>query len=104
GALDWLRDEVDPFFEARAGALLKDAWEARNDYLSVVLERTVPAIAAFLGRHQLRPLSPGEQVGALKLLELQRQRLLMYTSCGWFFDDISGIESVQILRYAARVV
>jgi alpha-amylase/alpha-mannosidase (GH57 family) len=104
GALDWLRDEVDPFFEARAGALLKDAWEARNDYLSVVLERSVPAIAAFLGRHQLRPLSPSEQVEALKLLELQRQRLLMYTSCGWFFDDISGIESVQILRYAARVV
>jgi hypothetical protein len=104
GALDWLRDQADPFFETRAGALLKDAWEARDDYVLVVLGRSAMAIADFLARHQREPLSPAKRVEALKLLELQRQRLLMYTSCGWFFDDISGIETVQVLRYAARAI
>jgi len=28
----------------------------------------------------------------------------MYTSCGWFFDEISGIETVQIIAYAGRVL
>ncbi len=35
---------------------------------------------------------------------MQRHAQLMYTSCGWFFDDISGIETVQIIAYAARVL
>src|SRR5205814_1823547 len=38
-----------------------------------------------------------------RLLELQRNRMLMYTSCGWFFDELSGLEPVQVLRYAALV-
>ena len=41
---------------------------------------------------------------ALELMEMQRHAQLMYTSCGWFFDDISGIETVQIIAYAARVL
>ncbi|MGH7320258.1 MAG: DUF3536 domain-containing protein [Candidatus Rokuibacteriota bacterium] len=103
-ALDWVAEQVDPLFEARAGALLKAPWEARDDYIAVILDRSPASVAAFLGRHQLRPLSYFEQVEVMKLLELQRQRLLMYTSCGWFFDEISGIETVQVLRYAARAV
>jgi alpha-amylase/alpha-mannosidase (GH57 family) len=103
-ALDWLSEQLDPLFEARAGALLKDPWQARDDYIQVILVRSVSVIADFLGRHQLRPLAPAEQIETLKLLELQRQRLLMYTSCGWFFDEVSGIETVQVLRYAARAI
>jgi alpha-amylase/alpha-mannosidase (GH57 family) len=103
-ALDWLRDELDPFFEQRAGAWLKAPWDARDDYIQVLLDRSPATVAAFLGRHQLRPLSPVEHVEVMKLLELQRHRLLMYTSCGWFFDDISGIETVQVLKYAARTI
>jgi alpha-amylase/alpha-mannosidase (GH57 family) len=103
-ALDWLRDRLDAFYEARAAAVLKDPWEAREAYIDVILSRSVPTIADFLGGHQLRPLAPAEQVETLKALELQRQRLLMYTSCGWFFDELSGIETVQILRYAARAI
>jgi len=103
-ALDWLRDQVDPFFEARAAGLLKDPWAARDDYIHVILDRSPGNVAAYLARHQLRALGYVEQVEAMKLLELQRQRLLMYTSCGWFFDDISGIETVQVLKYAARAL
>ncbi len=37
-------------------------------------------------------------------MEMQRHAQLMYTSCGWFFDDISGIETVQVIAYAARAI
>lgn len=103
-AFDALAEQVDALFEARASMLLKDPWAARDDYVHVVLDHSPGNVAAYLGRHQLRPFSYFEQVEAMKLLEMQRQRLLMYTSCGWFFDDISGIEPVQVLRYAARAI
>jgi hypothetical protein len=103
-AFDWLRDAVDALFEARAGALLKDPWAARDAYVDVVLDRRSASVEAFLRRHALRPLDAPDRVQALRCLELQRHRLLMYTSCGWFFDEISGIETVQVLRYAARVL
>ena len=103
-ALDWLRDAVDPLYEARAGALLKDPWAARDAYVEVVLDRSPASVEAFLERHAVRPLDAADRVQALRCLELQRHRLLMYTSCGWFFDEISGIETVQVLRYAARVL
>ena len=40
----------------------------------------------------------------MELLEIQRQAMLMYTSCGWFFTELSGIETVQIMKYAARAM
>ena len=103
-ALDWLRDQVDPFFEARAGALLKDPWEARDEYVGVVLDRRRERLERFLAAHQRVPLEPAARLEVRRLLELQRNRLLMYTSCGWFFDEISGLEPVQILRYASMTL
>ena len=103
-ALDWLRDAVDPLYEARAATLLKDPWAARDAYVQVILDTSPPSVEAFFDRHGLRPLDAVDRAQALRCLELQRHRLLMYTSCGWFFDEISGIETVQVLRYAARVL
>jgi hypothetical protein len=103
-ALDWLRDAVDPLYEARASALVKDPWAARDAYVQVLLDRSPASVDAFFDRHGLRPLDGPDRVQALRCLELQRHRLLMYTSCGWFFDEISGIETVQVLRHAARVL
>jgi alpha-amylase/alpha-mannosidase (GH57 family) len=103
-ALDWLRDSVDPLYEARAGQLLKDPWKARDEYADVVLQRTPARLTEFIERAARAPLDEGARVEALRLLELQRNRMLMYTSCGWFFDELSGLEPVQILRYAALVV
>lgn len=103
-ALDWLRDEVSPRFEQRAGCLVADPWGARDDYISVVLDRSPDSRKRFLDRHALRPLSEDEQVELWKLMELERHALLMYTSCGWFFDEVSGIETVQVIQYAGRVV
>ena len=103
-AMDWLRDRLDPFYEARIGALVKDPWAARDDYIHVILDRSEDSRAAFFDRHRRAPLDDANRVEALKLLELQRQRLLMYASDGWFFDEISGLETVQVLKSAARAV
>jgi hypothetical protein len=103
-ALDWLRDQVDLFYEARASAWLKDPWEARDDYVRVVLDRREPVLQAFLMRHRRTELDAGARLEVLRLLELERHRQLMYTSCGWFFDELSGLEPVQILRYAAMAL
>jgi alpha-amylase/alpha-mannosidase (GH57 family) len=103
-ALDYLRDQMAPAYEREAGRFFKDPWKARNDYIEVVLQRSEKARTAFFRRNVRRELSALEQVTALRLLEMQRFALLMYTSCGWFFDDISGIETNQILQYALRAM
>ncbi|MBI2217951.1 MAG: DUF3536 domain-containing protein [Candidatus Rokubacteria bacterium] len=100
-ALDWLRDRVDGWYEARAGALFQDPWAARDEYIEVILDRSPARLAEFLGRHQRSPLDAAATLEARRLLEMQRNRLLMYTSCGWFFDELSALEPVQILKYAA---
>ncbi|HEY0810315.1 MAG TPA: DUF3536 domain-containing protein, partial [Longimicrobiales bacterium] len=103
-ALDWLRDQVKEPFQARAGELLHDPCAARDDYIDIILDRSTDSVDEFLLRHARRELSPAEQVRTLKLLELQRHAMLMYTSCGWFFHDLAGIETIQVLRYAGRAI
>jgi alpha-amylase/alpha-mannosidase (GH57 family) len=103
-ALDWLRDHAAPSWERKARELLRDPWAARDDYIEVVLDRSVENIQKFFSRHAIQPLSPAQTTTALKLLELQRNAMLMYTSCGWFFDDLAGIETIQVLKFAGRTV
>src|SRR5688572_22120018 len=103
-ALDWLRDQLVPEFERKAGEFLKDPWAARNDYISVILDRSDENFTAFFQRNAARELTEPEQVVVIKLMEMQRHAMLMYTSCGWFFDEISGLESVQVIQYAARAM
>jgi alpha-amylase/alpha-mannosidase (GH57 family) len=103
-ALDWLRDKITPYFETLGSALLKDPWAARDGYISVVLERSPEVRERFGREHFARELSQEHQVTVWKLMELQRNAMLMYTSCGWFFDELSGIETVQVIQYAGRVV
>ncbi|MEX1162908.1 MAG: DUF3536 domain-containing protein [Nitriliruptor sp.] len=102
-ALDWLRDELAAPFETRAKQLLTDPWAARDDYHRVVLHR-VDNLPPFLEEHACVELSSDDVASVLRLMELQRHLLLMYTSCGWFFDELSRIESVQVLAYAARAI
>jgi alpha-amylase/alpha-mannosidase (GH57 family) len=104
GAFDWLRDSLTADYELKAGELLKDPWSARDEYICAVLDRSEASVADFLSLHSLRALSANEEVRALRLLELQRHLMLMYTSCGWFFDEPTGTETVQVLQYAARAV
>jgi alpha-amylase/alpha-mannosidase (GH57 family) len=102
-ALDYLRDANVPHFEATRGSLFIDPWQARDDSITLILDST-ESREKFLFDHAGRWLSRDEQARALTYLELQRMLLLMYTSCGWFFNDISGIETIQIIKYAARAI
>ncbi len=101
-ALDQLRDALAEVFERHAGALLVDPWAARDAYVDVVLDRD--GADAFLEARGKQAFGAEERVQVLELLEMQRFALLMYTSCGWFFDELSRIEGVQILRYAGRAI
>jgi alpha-amylase/alpha-mannosidase (GH57 family) len=102
-ALDFLRDESAKVFETMGADLFADPWAARDAYIDVVVDPQADR-EAWLTRHAARPLDRSELVRALTLLEMQRDAMLMYTSCGWFFADLSGIETIQILKYAARVL
>ena len=103
-ALDWLRDELAESCERRGREIFRDFWRARDEYIRVVLDRSPESIDAFFGEQAIAPLGPEAQVEALKLMELQRHAMLMYTSCGWFFDELSGIETVKVIEYAARAL
>jgi alpha-amylase/alpha-mannosidase (GH57 family) len=103
-ALDLLRDRTAPLAETLAASLVKDLWVARDAYINVVLDRGEDSVQRFLDEHATHALSPEERVLLFELLELERHTQLMYTSCGWFFDEISGIETVQIIAYAGRVL
>lgn len=102
--LDEIRDALIPLTEQAGARLFKDVWAARDAYIRVVLDRNTDSTDEFFRDHQNHPLTDPERVRALELMEMQRHAQLMYTSCGWFFDDISGIETVQIIAYAARVL
>ncbi|HET9528852.1 MAG TPA: DUF3536 domain-containing protein [Blastocatellia bacterium] len=102
--LDWLRDEVASIYEKEIAEYLRDPWRARNDYINVILDRGLENVAAFFSEHATRELSKEDEVSIFRLLEMQRHAMLMFTSCGWFFDEISGIETTQVLAYAARAI
>lgn len=103
-SLNWLRDQLIPVYEEIGKQYFREPWLARDEYIQVILDRSREKVEEFLTRHQVRQLSPAEQIDALRLLEMQRHSLLMFTSCGWFFEEISRPEGTQILRYAARAM
>ncbi|HUP49386.1 MAG TPA: DUF3536 domain-containing protein [Thermoanaerobaculia bacterium] len=100
-ALDWLRDRAAAIFEVEGSKVLRSPWAARDDYIDVILDRSDHSAETFLSRHAI---GGAGVTRVLELLEIQRNAMLMYTSCGWFFNDVSGIETVQVLNYAARVI
>ncbi len=103
-ALDWLRDQLAPRYESAASELFADPWATRDAYVRVVLDRSPGNRDAFLADRSRGSVTGDDAVRAFKLLELQRHAMLMYTSCGWFFDELSGIETVQVMQYAGRAV
>lgn len=104
-ALDYLRDEFAKIFETEGSKYFsKNVWEVRNNYIEVILDRSYTNIKKFQKANFNPDLTEEEKVKGMELLEIQRQALLMYTSCGWFFSEISGIETVQIMKYAARAI
>jgi alpha-amylase/alpha-mannosidase (GH57 family) len=103
-ALNELSAHLAEFFEKKAAEYLREPWKARDDYIDVILDRSDETMVKFFARHQARELKEADRICALRLLEMQRHAMLMFTSCGWFFDELSGIETVQVIQYAARAL
>jgi alpha-amylase/alpha-mannosidase (GH57 family) len=103
-AMNWLGARAAEAFAAGLGAYAADPWSVRDDYIRLILDRSPASVEAFFADHIGRPLAPTEQVRVLKLLELARHAMLIFTSDGWFFDDISNVETVQNIQYAARAM
>lgn len=103
-ALDYLRDELILIYEKHGDTYFKSPWDARNKYIDVILDRSELTIKNFQKENFVANLTEEQKVKAMELLEIQRQSMLMYTSCGWFFSEISGIETTQILKYSARAM
>jgi alpha-amylase/alpha-mannosidase (GH57 family) len=102
--LNWLRDELIDIFERKATRYFADPWAVRDAFIEVVLNRNENDVVAFLEKHAKKRPTKTERIEMLRLLEMQRNAILMFTSCGWFFNDISGIETSQILKYACRSI
>ena len=103
-ALDYLRDETTIVYKKHGKKYFINPEAARDNYVTVILDRSESSVKSFQEEYFLPELDEKQKVLGMKLLEIQRQAMLMYTSCGWFFSEISGIETVQIMKYAARVM
>jgi alpha-amylase/alpha-mannosidase (GH57 family) len=102
--MNLLKTELDEIFESEGKRFFKSPWEARNGYIDILVDRTDETIDAYLEKHSALPMGEDDKVSALKLLEMQSDAMKMFTSCGWFFSDIAGLEGKQVLKYAARAI
>jgi len=103
-AMNWLRDELIIIFEKYGQNYLKDPWAARNGYVDILLDNSAKNQRKFFSEHSTHKLGRDEKKAAFNLLEMQKFAMFMFTSCGWFFSEISGLEAVQILQYAAKAI
>jgi len=103
-SLNILNAKLSVYFEIEGKKYFRNAWDARNDYIDIILDGSNSAVNNFFRKHSSGNLGKNNEETALKLLEMQKFSQLMFTSCGWFFSDISGIESRIVLEYAKRAV
>jgi len=103
-ALNLLRDELGILFEKEGEKIFHDPWEARNGYIDVIMDRSSESVGKFFEQHGCQGLDEKERIKGLKLMEMERHGLRMFTSCGWFFADLAGLETILILEHAARAI
>jgi len=103
-ALNFLRDELYSIYIKQGEEIFKNPLEARNAYIDIILDRSKERIEKFFDEQGYPGLDKEKRIKGIKLLEMQRHALGMFTSCGWFFADISGLETQIILRFAARAI
>ncbi len=101
-ALDQLAQKIDALYQDEVKRWVVDLWTLRNDYIQVVLGKMKGR--AFLTQHAAGKLTEGQSKRILTLLEAQYCRQAMYTSCGFFFEDLSRLEPYYIIAYAAKAI
>ncbi|HSI90963.1 MAG TPA: DUF3536 domain-containing protein, partial [Adhaeribacter sp.] len=103
-AFDWVRDTLAPVYESEMKQYHPRPWELRNHYIDVISNRSEENVEAFFHKYIPKKTGKLDKIKILKLLEMQYHAMLMYTSCGWFFDEVTGLESMQDIYYASRAV
>jgi alpha-amylase/alpha-mannosidase (GH57 family) len=103
-SLDNLRDKMIQIFEEHGNKYFSDVWKARDEYIELILDNSDENRYKFFNSNAARVLSKEELDKCFTLLEMQKYAMFMFTSCGWFFSEISGIEAVKILEYASRAI
>ena len=101
-AFDFLKGNVDNLFEDLGSNYLNDPWEARDDYISVVLGKK--PFDRFLQEYGKDNLSYTDVEAVHKLLEMEKFSMLMYTSCAWFFNSVNEITSYTSLIAASSAL
>jgi alpha-amylase/alpha-mannosidase (GH57 family) len=101
-SLNWLRDQLIEVYQTYGHQFFNDPWRVRDEYIQVICDRSSTNLEQFFSQNQTHLLTDLERIDGLRLLEMQRHSLLMFTSCGWFFEEISRPEGTQLLRYASR--
>lgn len=102
--LNWLRDKLMVVYEREMMFFNSDVWGLRNKYIEIILNRNHENVTQFIAKNAPENLDEDQTTKFIRLMEMQRQCMLMFTSCAWFFDEISGIETVQVLQYANRAI
>jgi len=101
-AFNRLASDLDQLYYETARAIFKDPWTLRNRYIHVLLGQM--SIDALFAESADRSLTTSETRNIHLLLEAQRERQRMFTSCGWFFEDFDRIEPRNNVAYAAQAV
>ena len=101
-ALDRLAQEMDALYHDEVERWVGDPWTLRNGYIQVVLGEMEGR--AFLAQHATGKLTEEQAKRILTLLEAQYCRQAMYTSCGFFFEDLSRLEPRYVIAYAAKAI
>ncbi len=104
-ALDALAGRLNEVFERETSGGLRDPWAARDDYMA--LRNGWMSQDAFWDRHSAKwKLFRSHTLKArvLRLLEAQYYGQAMYTSCGFFFEDLDRIEPRNDIAYARKAI
>jgi len=101
-AMDWLTNKLATLLEERAGTVLDNCWEARNDYIQIMLGQV--DFDTFLANHGATQVGAKQRIELAQIFESHRFGMLMLASCGWFFDDVAGLEAVQVMKLAGRAM
>ncbi len=103
-ALNQLRDDLAILYEREGEKIFDHPWEARNGYIDVILNRSPELVNQFFERYGRPQLDQTVRNKGIALLEMERHALRMFTSCGWFFNDLAGLETLLILQHAAKAI
>lgn len=103
-AFRFLADKAADVYDDMAPEYFENPGRALERYIHVLLHPKLEAFRRFLQEEGRPGVREGDNLEVLRLMEMMRNAHLIFTSCAWFFDEISGLEAVQNLKYGGRLI